>query len=187
MFAPFARDHPNPLVRAAVEMIAPSGDGKLRIAILGAAKAGEIDVLVKSTDGNLAHLVAPQVWQEPDAQVANPATMVATGKLAVIRELLPHFALEVQLAGADLYLRASQFKKLIGAGFGSSAARLRFAQEILDKFLEEHPGERLTISEHLERMRKHFPGASGASLVRAIREVRPEEWKDGGRPRGRRS
>jgi len=183
-FLPAAQNHPLTALRHEVEKALQEDPQANRrcLTLLGAVLDGAIAVFVVSKCGLHAYEVARDVWRGASVAVANPLTMALTGRFVVLTDLRPRCAFDVELAGSPLFVREAEFYKLVNAG--SPASLKRLARSIIDRFLEQRPGQIMPKEDFRIEMRKLVPRATQAALDGARTAAMPE-WKHhkGGRPR----
>ncbi len=179
-----ARNHPDPSVQAEAEIaLTGTETARLRLAMLGAAMAGDLTVLVKRLGDHIAYAIIKHVWQRPQGLAVSPVSMALAG------QFLPRLAmpgsLEMHLAGGDLFLTVADFRTMTMQRPVSHAELERIIRSIIEDSKASQPGMRLTNDELLERLPPHLAGTSKRLLLSKFAELKPKAWKQGGRPRGR--
>lgn len=186
-FLDVAFDHPDPVLRQQIVRAAESVPAsKLRLAVLGAVMNGCLTVFVGHRHQAHAHKTHPDLWRRGFAHIANPVTMVLSGKFVPVCALLAGDSLEADLSGADLFVKKSEFKSLTRLKGVSEAGIERKARQIVDDYVAQNPGDRMTNAEICQKLRGYLPIASERALERAIAKVKPPEWTRAGRWRGNR-
>jgi len=187
-YLPRVRAHPQAVVRSFVEYVLSSTPRLLpQIALFCAVASAETTCFVVDDARGCAFETTPGLWRGEWLSVANPVAMAIAGRFLPLSDLLPCSSLEVALAGRPLFLPTKDTQDLVRSGIGTAGTervRARTTQEIISQFIDEHPGEKMTVKEFLLEAKKRFPGASERSLTREFDRQKPHDWSDAGRRPG---
>jgi hypothetical protein len=177
-FLPTSLNHPVPMIRSTVEkLIKEEPHTALAMALLGVLAGRNMKAFVFSRGDNHAYEVVSDVWIGAFADLANPVTMALTGRFVITGCLRPCCAFDLEVLGNSLALSRKDLHRLSKLR-GDRASLTRAARELLGK------NEKMIHRNYLTEMRRQFPGASKAELMRARRLAYPElKQSKGGRPR----